>query len=146
MSGDFTLSSNRVLTIRANQPSSEGLVTLTARDNAVDGPESKEVTVSGTTTNALVSAPDTVALTITDDERYARGDGHAGPKLTVNEGASNTYTVVLDLTADGGGDGDGDAADEPGCHRGPDRAGVSAGTLEHGPDSDGHGSGRDQSQ
>ena len=93
VSGDFTLSSNQVLTIPANETSSEGAVTLTAKDNDVDGPESKAVTVSGTTTNALVSAPDAVTLTITDDD--ARGVTVTPEELTVNEGASNTYEVVL---------------------------------------------------
>ena len=68
VAGDFTLSSNKVLTIPANETTSEGTVTLTAKDNDVDGPESKEVTVSGTTTNALVRAPDAVTLTITDND------------------------------------------------------------------------------
>ena len=68
-------------------------MTLTARDNDVDGPESKEVTVSRPTTNALVSAPDAVALTITDND--ARGVTVTPEELTVNEGASNTYEVVL---------------------------------------------------
>ena len=93
VSGDFTLSSNRVLTIPANQTSSEGLVTLTARDNDVDGPETKEVTVTGTTTNTSVTAPDAVTLTITDDD--TRGVPVTPTELTVNEGASNTYKVVL---------------------------------------------------
>ena len=93
VAGDFTPSSNRVLTIPANQTASEGTVTLTAKDNDVDGPESKEVTVSGTTTNALVSAPDAVTLTITDDD--TRGVTVTPEELTVNEGASKTYDVVL---------------------------------------------------
>ena len=70
-------------------------VTLTAKDNHVDGPEeTKEVTVTGTLTkNLLVKAPDAVMLTITDDD--ARGVTVTPTELSVYEGASNTYKVVL---------------------------------------------------
>ncbi len=91
--GDFTLSGS-TLTIPANQTSSEGLVTLTAQDNHVDGPETKAVTVTGTVPpTAPVTAPAAVTVTITDDD--ARGVTVTPTKLTVNEGASKTYTVVL---------------------------------------------------
>ena len=68
-----TPSRNRVLTIPANHPHSEEIVTLTAQDNAVDGPaETTEVTVTGRLTkNLLVKAPNPVTLTITDED--ARG-------------------------------------------------------------------------
>ena len=94
MPGDFTLSGN-TLTIRAHQTSSEGLVTLTAEDNDVDGPqETKQVTVTGTVPpTAPVTAPAAVTLTITDDD--ARGVTVTPTALTVNEGASRTYAVVL---------------------------------------------------
>ena len=94
MPGDFTLSGN-TLTIRAHQTSSEGLVTLTARDNDVDGPqETKQVTVTGTVPpTAPVTAPAAVTLTITDDD--TRGVTVTPTRLSVNEGASKTYTVVL---------------------------------------------------
>ena len=92
--GDFTLRGN-ALTIRAHQTSSEGLVTLTAEDNDVDGPqETKQVTVTGTVPpTAPVTAPAAVTLTITDDD--ARGVTVTPTALTVNEGASRTYAVVL---------------------------------------------------
>ena len=94
MPGDFTLSGN-TLTIRAHQTSSEGLVTLTARDNDVDGPqETKQVTVTGTVPpTAPVTAPAAVTLTITDND--TRGVTVTPTRLSVNEGASKTYTVVL---------------------------------------------------
>ena len=66
VAADFTVSGS-TLTIPAHETSSEGTVTLTAQDNDVDGPETKEVSVTGTT-NALVTAPDAVTLTITDDD------------------------------------------------------------------------------
>ena len=90
---DFTLSGS-MLTIGANQTISEGLVTLTAMDNHVDGPqETKQVTVTGTVPpSAPVTAPAAVTLTITDED--ARGVTVTPTELTVNEGASRTYAVV----------------------------------------------------
>ncbi len=68
VAGDYTLSSNRVLTIAAGATTSTGTVTVTGVDNAVDAPH-KTVTVSGTATNAQgVTDPGDVTLTITDDE------------------------------------------------------------------------------
>ena len=94
MPGDFTLSGN-TLTIPAHQTSSEELVTLTAEDNDVDGPqETKQVTVTGTVPpTAPVTAPAAVTLTITDND--TRGVTVTPTRLSVNEGASKTYTVVL---------------------------------------------------
>ena len=91
--GDFTLSGS-TLTIGAHQTISEGLVTLTAMDNHVDGPqETKQVTVTGTVPpSAPVTAPAAVTLTITDED--ARGVTVTPTELTVNEGASRTYAVV----------------------------------------------------
>ena len=91
--GDFTLSGS-TLTIGTNQTISEGLVTLTAMDNHVDGPqETKQVTVTGTVPpSAPVTAPAAVTLTITDED--ARGVTVTPTELTVNEGASRTYAVV----------------------------------------------------
>ena len=85
--------SGNTLTIPANQTSSEGTLTLTAKDNAWT-PETKEVTVTGTVPpNALVKAPDPVTLTITDDD--TRGVTVTPTALSVNEGASKTYEVEL---------------------------------------------------
>ena len=91
--GDFTLSGN-TLTIRANQTSSEEIVTLTAQDNDVDGPETKQVTVTGTLPpTSPVVAPADVTLTITDNDE--RGVTVTPTELSVNEGASKTYEVAL---------------------------------------------------
>ena len=68
-------------------------MTLTAQDNKVDA-ETKEVTVTGTLPpNALVTTPDPVTLTITDDD--TRGVTVTPTELTVNEDSSKTYEVVL---------------------------------------------------
>ena len=70
-------------------------VTLTATDNAVDGPEeTKAVPVTGILTrNTLVTAPAPVTLTITDED--TRGVMVTPTELTVNEGSSETYEVAL---------------------------------------------------
>ena len=72
---DVALSSNRTLTITVGERESTGEVTLTAKDNNVDGPERKTVQVSGTTSNRLVAGPDPVNLTIVDDD--------AAPEVTL---------------------------------------------------------------
>ena len=64
---DFTLSTNATLTIAANATTSTGTVTVTAVDNDIDAAD-KTVTVSGTVDNTAVDAPDSVTLTITDDD------------------------------------------------------------------------------
>ena len=68
VAGDFTLSTNRTLTIQAGATTSTGTVTITANDNNVDAPN-KSVTVSGDATNTQgITDPDDVTLTIADDE------------------------------------------------------------------------------
>ena len=100
--GDVTLSQNRTLTIAAGTTDSTGEVTLTARDNAVDGPATKAVTVSGTADDVCVAGPVTVMPTITDDD--TRGvtltlpDGQPLPTegLSIPEGNTGRYRVVLE--------------------------------------------------
>ena len=97
VSGDFTLSSNKVLTIAANQTSSTGTVTITARNNDVDTAH-KRVTVSATATNTDgVANPDNQTLIITDDDE--RGVTVSETAVTVTEasgaGRTDTYTVKL---------------------------------------------------
>ena len=66
--GDFMLSTNKVLTFAANATDSTGAVTITAKDNNVDAPD-KTVTVKGEmSSGARPTAPDDVTLTITDDD------------------------------------------------------------------------------
>ena len=93
--GAVTPSRNRALTIPANQTTSTGdPVTLTAKDNKVDGPETTEVTVTGTLThNLLVTAPDPVTLTITDED--ARGVTVSTDTLSIREEDTGEYKVKL---------------------------------------------------
>ena len=97
--GDVTLSQNLTLTITAGKTESTGEVTLTARDNAVDWPETKTVTVSGTADDVCVAGPVTVMLTIEDDERRvtlaAEGQPIPGGGLSIIEGNTGRYTVKL---------------------------------------------------
>ena len=96
--GDYTLSSNKTLTIAAGATESTGTVTVTAVDNAVDGPD-KTVTVSGTAENTrAATSPDAVTLTIADDE--------ATPKVTLvlsrstidESGTHNAATVTATMS------------------------------------------------
>ena len=65
---DFTLSTNKTLTITAGQTTSTGTVTITANNNDADTPDNT-VRVSGTVTNSAgVTAPSDVTLTIIDED------------------------------------------------------------------------------
>ncbi len=91
--GDFTLSTNKVLAIAAGQTASSGDVTITAVNNDVDA-ANKTVTVSGDASNILgATDPADLTLTITDDD--ARGVTVTPTALSVGEGDSEEYTVVL---------------------------------------------------
>ena len=108
MRDHYTLSGT-TLTIPPGDGTKSNEVTLTAKDNKVDGPEeTKEVTVTGKTTNTLVIAPDPVTLTVTDDDE--RGvtllseteQPIPAEGLSIREHdegetpARRSYTVVLD--------------------------------------------------
>ena len=68
VAGDYRLSTNRVLTIAAGATTSTGTVTVTSVNNTADAPH-RTVTVSGTATNSLgVTDPDSVTLTIRDND------------------------------------------------------------------------------
>ena len=68
VAGDFRLSRNQTLTIRAGATESIGLVTITAVDNSVSA-ANKTVTVSGTADNvALARSPANATLTIAEDD------------------------------------------------------------------------------
>ncbi len=90
MRDHYTLSGTTLTIPPGDTKSNE--VTLTAEDNDVDA-DDKVVDVRGTTTNTLVIAPDPVTLTIEDND--TRGVMVTPTQLSVNEGASKTYTVVL---------------------------------------------------
>ena len=96
VSGDYRLSSNRVLTIAAGQTDSTGTVTVTGVDNAVDAPH-KTVTVSGTATNARgVTDPDAVTLTIRDNDATPTVTLVLTPASIPEAGGTSTVTARLD--------------------------------------------------
>ena len=71
VAGDYTLSTNRELTIAAGETGSTGVVTINPVNDQLDQPN-KRVTVSATATNTLgIRAPQDVTLTISDDENVA---------------------------------------------------------------------------
>ena len=89
----YTLS-GATLTIPSGATQSNAVI-LTATDNAVDGPEeTKAIPVTGILTKSLlVTAPDAATLRITDDD--TRGVMVTPTELTVEEGSSEDYEVVL---------------------------------------------------
>ena len=124
VSGDFTVTANRTLTIAAGATASTGTVTITAVDDSVDGAD-KKVRVSGTASNRQgITHPAGVTLTIADDEgdpslsigAASVTEGHGGSanltftarlspaaaqEVTVDyaEGAGGTATSGTDYTA-----------------------------------------------
>ena len=91
---DYTISTNKVLTIAAGATASTGTVTITATDNDIDAAD-KTVKVKGDATNTVgITDPADVTLTIADDDE--RGVTLSSDSLTVNEGGTGTYTVKLD--------------------------------------------------
>ena len=96
VAGDYTLSSNRVLTIAAGQTTSTGTVTVTSVNNAVDAPD-KTVTVSGTATNSQgVTAPDSVTLTIRDNDATPTVTLVLSPASITEVNEQSTVTATLD--------------------------------------------------
>ena len=92
-SADYAISTNTVLTIAAGQTASAGTVTITAVDNAIDAPD-KTVQVNGTAANSLgIVEPSDVTLTIADDD--TRGVTLSETDLSIDEGSTGTYTVML---------------------------------------------------
>ena len=68
VSGDFTITSNNILTITAGSTDSTGTVTITGVDNSLDEPN-KTFSVSATVSGGRVASdPPTQILTITDDD------------------------------------------------------------------------------
>ena len=112
VAGDYTLSSNRVLTIPAGQTTSTGTVTVTSVNNAVDAPH-KTVTVSGTATNSQgVTDPDDVTLTIRDNDAtptvtlvltpnpITEVDGQSTVTATLDHPSSEATTVTVSVVPD----------------------------------------------
>ena len=96
---DFTLSSGVELTIAAGQTASTGTVEITANADADSADE--RVTVSATATNSHgVTAPAAVTLTIRDDD-VPGARVTADDPVTVAEGGTATYTLVLNVQPSG---------------------------------------------
>ena len=96
VAGDFTLSTNRTLTIPATTTASTGTVTVTANDNNVDAAD-KRVTVSAAADNkqGLAGHPSALTLTIEDDDERGLAFSPAARTLSESEVARNAYTVAL---------------------------------------------------
>ena len=95
VAGDYTLSTNRVLTIAAGATTSTGTVTVTSVNNTVDAPH-KTVTVSATATNSLgVTAPDDVTLTIRDNDATPTVTLVLTPASIPEAGGTSTVTATL---------------------------------------------------
>ena len=93
--GDFTLSTNKTLTIAAGDTANTGdEVRVTAVDNDVHGPD-KQVTVSGTVSNSIggLSNPSDVTLTIQEDEATPKVK-LALSRATITESGANNSTMV----------------------------------------------------
>ena len=98
VSGDFTLSSNKVLTIAAGATTSTGAVTITAVDNAVDAPD-KTVTVSATASGGNgVADPSALTLTINDDDAAPTVTLALDPSSIAESGSGNIATVTATLS------------------------------------------------
>ena len=120
-SDDYTLSAGTVLSFAANATESTGTVTIHVVDE--EDPEPPDVvTVSGAVSDAAVTAPDDVTLTIVNDDFNVR------------------YEVAVEAPADGGrgrGDGGGDGDADDAGERGP--GGRDAGALFRAAGADGGG-------
>ena len=110
VSGDFTLTSNKTLTIAPGSTTSTGAVTITGVDNKVDAPD-KSVAVSATVSGSDgVSAPSSQTLTITDDEatptvtlnlsssRISENGGSANVTASLSAPSSQAVTVVASVS------------------------------------------------
>ena len=96
---DFTVSTNKTLTIAAGATTSTGTVTITAVDNNVDAPD-KSVTVSATTSGGGVSNPTDQTLTIKDDEGTPTVTLVLTPTAIDESGDDNASTVTATLSSE----------------------------------------------
>ena len=97
VAGDYTLSTNKTLTIAAGATASTGTVTITAVDNDVDA-DNKSVTVSGAASGGGVSNPADVTLTIADDEGVPTLSLVLTPSEIDESGSTNASTVTARLS------------------------------------------------
>ena len=92
---DFTLSSNKALTLTAGQTTSTGTVTIRANNNVVDAPN-KTVRVSGSANNSHgVTNPSNVTLAITDDDAAPVMTLEVNPEMIAEAAGSSTVTVRI---------------------------------------------------
>ena len=101
VAGDFTLSTNKTLSIAAGSTTSTGTVTITAVNNEVDAPN-KIITVSATASGGNdVAHPANKSLTITDDD--AQPTLHIdAPSVTEGNSGPTTLTFRVTLSAASG--------------------------------------------
>ena len=94
--GDFSLSSDKTLTIAAGATTSSGVVTVTALDDATDEP-AETATVGGTVAggHGLVTAPSPLTLTIADDDARPRSALALMPASISESGGVTTVTATL---------------------------------------------------
>ena len=94
--GDFSLSSDRTLTIAAGATTSSGAVTVTAVDDATDEPD-ETATVGGTVAggHGLVAAPSVLTLTIADDDARPRSALALSPASISESSGVATVTATL---------------------------------------------------
>ena len=93
VAGDFSLSTDTVLSFAANATESTGTVTITANDNSVDT-ANRTVTVKGEIPTGLrLRAPDDVTLTITDDDLAPELGLSVSPATIAEDGGVATVTV-----------------------------------------------------
>ena len=91
---DFATVSDFTVTIAAGTLSQTATFDLTPTDDDVDEGYFESVAVSGTSTVSALSSVIGTAVNILDDDD--RGVTVSDSSLTVKEGSSETYTVVLD--------------------------------------------------
>ena len=92
---DFTVTSNKVLTIAAGAMTSSGTVTITGVDNLFDDTAAKSVTVSGSASNTVgIVNPTAVTLGISDDEADSTMVLLTASPDTVSEGATGSARTV----------------------------------------------------
>ena len=94
--GDFSLSSDRTLTIAAGATTSSGAVTVTAVDDTTDEPD-ETATVGGTVAggHGLVAAPAGLTLTIADDDARPRSALALSPASISESAGVATVTATL---------------------------------------------------
>ena len=95
---DFTLSTNRVLSIGAGDAASTGTVTITTAGNSLAAP-AKTVRVTGKVLGARGLAPPDQVLTIVDDEPVPNAVLVLSPAIIGEDGATATVTATLDQRA-----------------------------------------------